>query len=335
MLNWNGLQDTRAAVRSLFAQSHPRVEVFVADNGSANGEAAALHREFGDRIRLVENGANLGFSGGNNTAIRLVLAEGKARYVALLNNDAVAAPDWIERLVAAAEAHPTAGVFASHMVFFDDPAITENAGIVLLTTGEAIPRGRNRPIGEFDRECRVLGACAGAALYHTEVLRHVGLFREDYFANFEDVDLALRIVVTGHDCWFVPRAMVRHKLNASIRKVRDDAFRIRSVHNMTHAYWVNVPWVVAVLNLPWHLCSWLLTPPLALIAGQRDLARVLVSGRMAVLRNLGALLAERRALRPLRRGAPFAFWRLQQSCLAPYWRFFVDVVLRRRRRYME
>lgn len=335
MLNWNGLNDTRGAIVSLLAQSHPRVEVIVADNGSANDEAGVLEREYGARIRLLRNGANLGFSGGNNTAIRLVLAEGRACYVALLNNDAVAAPDWLARLVAVAEARPAAGLLASHMVFFSDPSSTENAGTELLTTGEAVPRGRNRPAAEFQRPCRVLGACAGAALYRADALRSVGLLREDYFANFEDVDLSLRLATTGHECWFVPGAMVRHKLSQSIQKVRDDAFRIRSVRNMTHAYWVNVPWLVALLNLPWHLLTWLCVPPLALLAGQWDLARILVRGRLAALAQARSILAERARLRPLRAGSAWRFWWLQRSCLQPYWRYLVDVVVRRKRRYME
>jgi GT2 family glycosyltransferase len=335
VLNWNGLADTREAIRSLQAQTYRDIEIWVADNGSANDEAGQLEREFGDSIRLLPNGANLGFSGGNNTAIAQILAEGRADHIALLNNDASAAPDWIERLVAAAETHPEAGVFASHMVFFGDPHVTENAGIELLTTGEAIPRGRHRPVAEFTQPCRLLGACAGAALYRVSALRAVGTFRDDYFANFEDVDLALRFVVTGRECRFVPFAFVRHKLNTSIRKVRDDAFRLRSVRNMTHSYWVNAPWLLVLLNLPWHVVSWLLVPPLALLAGQRDLARVLVGGRMAALRQWRTLLADRRALRPLRAANAFGLWWRQRSCFTPYWRYLVDVVLLRKRRYME
>ncbi len=205
----------------------------------------------------------------------------------------------------------------------------------MLTTGEALPRGRNRPAAAFAAPARLLGACGGAVMYGADALREVGLFRDEYFANFEDVDLSLRLAIAGYECWFVPGTLVRHKLNASIRKVRDDAFRIRSVRNLTHAYWVNMPWTVMLLNLPWQLFSWVVVPLVARLLGQRDLVRILWAGRRAVLGDLARLRAERRALRPLRRGSAWRLWWLQHSSLRPYWRFFVDVVLRRRRRYME
>lgn len=333
VLNWNGLEDTRACVASLLAQTHVAREIFVVDNASANGEADALAGEFGASIRLIRNTENRGFTGGNNVAMELALAEGKARYVALLNNDAAAEPDWLARLVAAAEAHPEATVFASHMVFWSNPEITENAGTCLLSTGEAIPRGRGRPRGEFTEPARLLGACGGAVLYRADALRQVGVFRDEFFANFEDVDLSLRLLNTGAECLFVPGTFVRHKLNASIAKVRTDAFRIRSVRNMTLAYWINVPWSVALLNLPAQLVSWLLVPPLALLVGQRDLCRILLSGRWAALRQLGSIARARRER--ARRGNPLRIWWRQRSFFASYARFFLDVVVRRRRRYME
>jgi GT2 family glycosyltransferase len=335
VLNWNGLNDTRGAIRSLLRQSHGNREIFVVDNASANDEAGTLAAEFGSAIRLLRNDSNRGFTGGNNVAMALALAEGRAQHIALLNNDAEADELWLEHLVAAAASLPRAGALASHMVFFDAPTATENAGVEILSTGEALPRGRHRPIAEFPTRRRLLGACGGAVLYRAEALRRVGIFRDDYFANFEDVDLSLRLEIAGYECWFVPETFVRHKLNASIKKVRDDNFRIRSVRNMTHAYWVNVPWPVALLNLPWHLMSWVVVPLLSLVLGQWDLARILTTGRWRTLRALPSLLADRRALRPLRRGSWWQFWRLQHSSLAPYLRFLRDVVIQRRRRYME
>jgi GT2 family glycosyltransferase len=253
----------------------------------------------------------------------------------LLNNDAAAEPDWLERLVRDAEAHPEAALLASHMVFWSDPQRTENAGIVLFSTGEAVPRGRGRPRADFTAPARLLGACAGAALYRAEVLRELGLFRGDFFANFEDVDLSLRMLAAGHECRFVPGAVVRHRLNATVDRIRDDEFRIRSIRNMTHAYWSNVPWPVAVLNLPWHVFSWICVPPLAVLLGQWDLARILVRGRLRCLRELGAIRSERRRLRPHRRGNPLRIWWRQRSFLGGYLRFLWDVVLLRKRRYLE
>jgi len=333
-LNWNGLADTLACVDSLLHQDWPGLEIHVVDNGSENGEADALDARFGRRIHLHRAGENLGFSGGNNLALRRILADGDVDYVALLNNDAEAQADWIRSLVAAAQADPAIGLCASHMVFHSAPEITENAGTDLLTTGEAVPRHRGRAAWRADRVAHPLGACAGAALYRTSMLRELGLFRDDFFANFEDVDLSLRALAVGYECVFVPGAVVRHHLNRSIRKVRDDAFRIRSVRNLTTAYWVNMPRSVLLLNSPWLLVS-SLVPLVARAVGQRDLAHVIGSARRQVWRERRHVLAARRALRPLRRGNPLRLWWRQRSFLATYGRYFWDVVVLRRRRYME
>lgn len=335
VLNWHGLPDTRAAVASLLAQTHPRVQVIVADNGSAPAETAVLEQEFGDRIEVIRNGANLGFAGGNNRAIEQALAANQAEFVALLNNDAVAAPDWLERLVAAAAEQPSAGAFASRMVYHDRPEIIENTGIDVLSSGDFLPRARGSAASAPRRSGPVLGTCAGATMYRCSALRELGLFREDYFVNFEDVDLSLRLTVSGHACWYVDDAVVRHKLNTSVRKARDDAFRRRSIRNMTHAYWVNVPLAAAILNLPWLLATWLLAPLFAAACGRLHFAALLVAGRLDFLRRLPQLVADRRRLRGHRRLGGLAFWRRQSPCLPSYLAFLRDAVVFRRRNCID
>jgi len=335
VLNWNGLADTRVAVRSLLAQTFRSVAVWVVDNASAGPDAAALAAEFGDRIHLVRNAANLGFPGGHNGTLRHLVDSGSVDWIALLNNDAIADPAWIERLVAAGESDPRIGACASLMVFRADASTVENAGVVMLRTGEAIPRGRGRPAAEFAAPADVAGACFGAVLLRTAALREVGLMRDDFFLNFEDVDLSLRLLACGWRIRYVPDAVVRHGLNQSIDKVRDDAFRIRSIRNMSVAWFVNLPWQVLLLELPWTFASWVLAPIAALLLGQPRFAKVLLLGRLRTLRELPALLRDRRALAPKRRASWWSIWRMHGSSLAAYGRFVRDVVLLRRREPMK
>src|SRR5205823_1588593 len=84
-----------------------------------------------------------------------------------------------------------------------------------------------------------------------DVLARIGPFRTDFFANFEDVDLALRARACGYECVYAPGAVVRHKLSVSVKRARDDAFDARALRNLSWAYCVNMPWQVILLNLPW------------------------------------------------------------------------------------
>lgn len=336
VLNWNGLEDTLEAVESLLAQDHGDLEIHVVDNASDGGEADALAARFGEQIVLHRNAQNLGFTGGNHTAMRPALADENVRFVALLNNDAAAEPDWVRRLVECAERDPRTGIVASTMVYHDRPDVIENTGVVLLRSGEAMPRDRGRPAIVARRAAPdPIGACGGAVLYRAEMLREIGLFEEDFFANFEDVELSLRALATGWDIRFAPDARVRHKLSRSIARVRDEEFMLRSQRNLLWAHYTRLPWQALALNLPAIAvahCALLLLAPLC---GQRQMARVVWRSRLELWQQRRAILAERRRFAPRRRGGWFRIWWRQSGFLPYYLRSFMDVAVRRRRRFFE
>lgn len=332
VLNWNGCDDTIAAVDSLLAQDWPGLAIHVVDNASSGDDVERLARRYGARIHLRRHDRNLGFADGHNGLLReLLAAPDGPDYMALLNNDAAAAPGWIAALVAAAEADPRVGACASLMRFRDRPDVVENAGVVMLRSGEAIPRGRGRPAGEFDAPCELLGVCGGAALFRAAALRAVGVFRGEFFLNFEDVDLSLRLVACGWRCRYVPEASVAHGLNRSIAKVRDEAFAVRSIRNMDFAYLVNMPLPALLLASPWLALAWLGAPLACVFVGQWRYARTIVRGHARTLAEFGDVLAARAALRPLRAASWRDVWRRHGSTAAAYGRFLRDVVWRRRR----
>lgn len=315
VVNWNGLEDTRACVRALLEQRGVQAEVHVVDNASAGGEADLLAAEFGSAVVLHRAEQNLGFTGGNNLALRALLERDGGDYVALLNNDAVAEPDWLAALVAAADAHPQAGLVQSRIVFFDAPDRIENAGVDLLPTFDVIPRGRGAPREEFDRSAWVLGACAGAVLLRVRMLEEIGLFREDFFANFEDLDLSLRALAYGWRTRYEPAAVVRHKLNASIARVRDPDFDVRSLRNAAFACLANLPWPVLLLDAPFVAARDLAILLLAPFTGRRGLASSLLRSRRRLLAERGAIAAARRELAPARRTS---WWRILCAQRAPW-----------------
>ncbi len=335
VVNWNGLEDTRECLRSLLAQTYANLVVHVVDNGSANNEADQLAAEFEARIVLHRSPTNLGFTGGNNLAMHSILAEAKATHIALLNNDATADPQWVEALERAARDDPATGVFASRMLFYDQPSVIENTGILLLTTGEAMPRHRGRSLRAGLHSSRPIGACGGAVLYRASMLREIGLFCDEFFVNFEDVDLSLRALARGSDVLYVPTAIVQHKLGRSIRKVRGEEFLLRSQRNLLMAYWVNLPWQVLLANLPWQILGYSLLLGLGSLCGQRQMARVIWKSRVAMWRDRAAIWRARAALAPHRRGGWFRIWWRQSWFVYAYVRSFLDVVVLRRRRFFE
>jgi GT2 family glycosyltransferase len=318
VLNWNGRALTEACVRSLLAQRTAAVvEIHVVDNGSANGEAEALVATFGPAIRMHALPVNRGFAGGCNHAIEVVLAEGRCAFVALLNNDAEAEPGWIAALLAAA-ADPAVGAVASRMRFHDDPDRLDGAGVWLLSNGDSAPRGRLAAARDWDVDDDVMSACGGAVLVRAAALREVGLFRDDFFANFEDMDLFLRLGMAGHRIRYAAGAEVRHHLNATIAKVRDVAFDVRSVRNATWAFLVNLPLGTVLLNLPGFVLSNLAIVVLMPLAGRPRVAWSFLRGRLRALSELRQILRERRRLKRLRRTGWLRVWWRQRSFVVEY-----------------
>ena len=337
VLNWNGFEDTVAAIESLLRQRcRAKVEIHVVDNASAGGEADRLAARFGDAVRLYRNAENLGFTGGNNVAMSAAV-EGGADFVALLNNDAVAREDWLERLLEVARVDVQVGLVASTMVFFDDPDTIENTGVELLTSGQAVPRQRGRPSHAALESSHPIGACGGAVLYRAKMLEQIGRFENSFFANFEDVELSLRALASGWDVRFAPRAVVRHRLSRSIAKVRDDSFLLRSQRNNLWAIWARLPWQVLLLNFPSIVAGETLLLVGSPLCGQWHMAKILWISRVTfVCREVGGVFQARRRFASQR--DPRAWRRIlqrQSGFVRTYVRSFLDIVVRRRRRFFQ
>ena len=208
--NWNGAAHLPTCLEALRRQTYPRREVLVVDNGSTDDSLKLLARY--PEVRILALGSNRGFAGAVNAGIRAAHGE----ILVLLNNDTEASPTWLEALVGAFERHPDAGLLASRILLFDRRDVFHSAGDYYRVDG--IPGNRGvweTDQGQYDREEEVFSACGAAAAYRRELFQDIGLFDEDFFYSCEDVDLAWRAQIAGWNCWYVPTAVVYHKLSAT------------------------------------------------------------------------------------------------------------------------
>jgi GT2 family glycosyltransferase len=181
-------------------------EIVVVDN---SGKGVA-RRWAGGKAKIMESASNLGYGGAINAAGQ---ASGSA-YIAALNDDAVAAPGWLDALIAAMKRDPRAGMCASRVRLQGTDRL-DSAGMLLYADGTSKQRGQGRPASEYDRPEEVLMPSGSAALYRRAMLEETGWFDEEFFLYCEDTDLGLRARWAGWKCLYVPEAEVEHRYSHS------------------------------------------------------------------------------------------------------------------------
>jgi len=266
--NWNGVDLIRECLRSLRGQTLSH-KVIVVDNGSVDGSNDLVRDEFPE-VQLLEFPDNSGFAGGVNRGIRPALEHG-AKYIVLLNNDAVADEHWLEELVAVAEADERVGIVAAKMLAMDGKEI-DSTGELYSIWGFPFPRGRGEiDSGQYDSEDMgdVFAASGGASLYRARMLQEIGLFDERFFAYFEDVDISFRARLEGWEIHLACAATVRHFIGGTSSRVhnfgtdsqdsaarpgqftKQNAFlRYHTVKNFCYLYTKNMPGYLYWTYLP-------------------------------------------------------------------------------------
>ena len=194
-------------LESLERQTFSDFDVVVVDN---SGRGAVPPR---GRIRVITNEKNVGFGAAFNQAFRAT----SSPFLALLNDDAVAHPDWLEALMRVAGPKPEIGMCASQVRLANDGRL-DSAGMLLGLDGSSKQRGHLQSPDKFARLVEALLPSGSAALYRREMLDEIGIFDESFFLYCEDTDLGLRARWAAWESWYVPGAVVEHRYSHSSGK---------------------------------------------------------------------------------------------------------------------
>lgn len=222
--------------------SEEAFEIIVVDNGSKDGSIQAVEEKF-PQVKLIRNGSNQGFCRANNQGISI--AEGE--FVALINNDAVADPFWLQQLLTAFESSSRIGMAASKIIDFADPRRIDKCGHVIFPDGQNRGRGTGEiDRGQYDKVEEVLWPDGCAAMYRRSMLEQIGGFDEDLFAYADDAELGLRARIAGWRCVYNPRAVVRHRRGTTLG--RGNPVRVQLIERNRI--------LLALKLFPWSLLIW-------------------------------------------------------------------------------
>jgi N-acetylglucosaminyl-diphospho-decaprenol L-rhamnosyltransferase len=268
--SWNTKEYLAACLAHLDAAEKPSTEVIVVENASVDGSREYLEREHPE-VRLLVNAKNEGFARGSNQGMRVA----RGRYVLLLNTDTEVAPDAVRRLVRFLDEHPGHAAVAPRLVHRDGSTQRTVQEFPTLRTAlwfstpleRWFPESRELRryfMRDWDQESSrdVDQPPAAVLLLRKSVLDQVGLFDEELWLFYNDVDLAKRIRAAGWKTHYLAEATVLHHVGGSTRKFADfvatwqrDRLRYyRKHHGRFGALWLKG--CVTLTFLDWALTQW-------------------------------------------------------------------------------
>ena len=212
--NWNGEKHLKNCLSSLQAQTYSNYEVILVDNGSTDNSVQYLRENF-PNVKIIKLNKNMGYG----VAINSGLKQSNAKYIVVLNNDTTVEPNWLSELVTVTESDERIGSCQSKILSLSDPTVIDAVGLSINNDGEAQQVGHLiKDKGQYNQIKEVLGACSATVLYLRGALSQIGMFDSDFFAYYEDVDVALRLKNAGWKCMYVPTAIVYHIGSATAKE---------------------------------------------------------------------------------------------------------------------
>ena len=248
ILTRNGIDYLKTLFKN-FKQNicYPNYEIIVIDNDSSD-ESVEYLTELSNElpIKIIENKTNESFSQANNKGVE----ESNGEYVLLLNNDMEPIYGWLNHMMAAYLSSPEIGIVGAKLIF----PYSENAHTSLRTQNEGIKYTElngflNENDGYIvpynikeseisdndDDENQEMASVLGASLLiKKELYQEVSGLDDDYFYNYEDIDLCFRIIQKGYKVIYTPKAKLYHYYQAT----RIDGFDLspNDMKNRIHLY---------------------------------------------------------------------------------------------------
>jgi len=278
ILNYNTGNYLSECLNSLHeVEEEANLDIWVVDNNSSD-ESLKKAQRFFPKFNYIQSGDNLGFTKGNNLALRKV----KSEYVLILNPDTKILPTTLKTLLDYLEEHPQVGTVSPRVELADgslDWASHRGFPTPLASLlyyffkNDSLYHLSNR---DFSKPHEVDSLTGAFILTRKSVLDKVGLFDEDYYMYAEDIDLCFRIKKAGYKIVYLPQVKIIHYkgISSGIKKhsqqltTTDLVSRLRSVNffyetmkifyqkNLAADYPFFINWLVYLgINLRWALAK--------------------------------------------------------------------------------
>jgi GT2 family glycosyltransferase len=213
ILNYNGLKNLGETLfvkflSSVLKTNYENYEIIFIDNGSSDKSIEFLTKNISsEKIKIIENKKNYGFSLGNN----LALNHANGEYVVLLNNDVEVEPNWLTELVNVMEKNKLIGAAQCKVINFDRSGIQTMGNLLDTALMTHFIGNKKKDNGEYNKISEITYATGSGFIIRRSIVNKIGLFDPDYFFYHDDCDLGWRIRLAGFKIVVVPSSVIYHK----------------------------------------------------------------------------------------------------------------------------
>lgn len=220
VLNWNGKHYLKKCLDSVGRSTYKKLTTIVVDNASTDGSQEFIKKNY-QKIILLENKKNLGWTGGNNKGVRYALKQ-KADFIFILNNDTEIDKNCVEELVKILLGKKEVGIVGPKIYLSELNG--KKTAKISFAGGKFTPNryfgvhvGINKfDKGQYDKIKETEFVTGAAILIKSEVFKKIGLFDERFFIYYEEADFCLRAKKNGYNILFCPKAHVYHTFSGTV-----------------------------------------------------------------------------------------------------------------------
>lgn len=218
---WNQLVYTKICLSSILKNVKLPYKLFLVNNASTDGTKEfidEMQRQYSDKIISLHSEKNIGFSGGNNIALKQIQNNPEFSHVLLLNNDVLVPPRFLENLLKTFSSDKYCGMVVPVSNYAGNRQGIKNIQVRPESFDEFSCKwefARNN----YNKSWQIGMAIGLCMLMKREVLDKVGLLDDRFFCAWEDNDFSLRVINEGYKIHVAQSAFLYHFGSKSIKSI--------------------------------------------------------------------------------------------------------------------
>jgi len=296
IINFNGKEFLKRLFSSLLRTNYREFEIILVDNASSDGSIEFVKESFKDnRIAIIVNDKNLGPSAARNIGFGRV----KGEFVAFLDNDTEVDSEWLSELVKVFDSDSKIAVAQCKLLDMVERNRFDYAGDYLTPFGFLYERAQhNVDRGQFDSVEDIFSAKSAATMIKSSIYKELGMHDDSYFIFMEETDFCFRAWLAGYRVVFVPKAIVWHAYNTSLKEFKKyyTSYMVRfcGCRNYIMTLLKNLSLGNLLRILPFHILIWCGISLIFLLKGRLSDSIYILRGIFWNLFNIRIILRKRK-----------------------------------------